>query len=595
MNRKSIFKVMLFSFAVIFAVLAVKVYKYFSNDVSVLGIKGESLIALNFQSVNAEIKNPEKHSYLYFKFTVNQKAMLENQFYKNSNAAVNVTLDFKNKKGDKPFAYGFLYDEDFESEKKLKDKIQKRPLITGMFSDFYGTGGKAVLSFTIKENDEVPSGFFVYSMVPAKIEKVQFAQPAVGFDFSGEIPYYGFTKEYSEISGTFFSENKFFDFTSARNVYGSGSEGNSVYPFLEIKLEQEENIGSYNNQTKVKFNYSGENCTIRRVKNKNTVTVQLSAFDSPFGKFASTENGSKIASILLRKNSPELNPDENKKVLFPLVSDIGMVVDWNRKNWRCNDYELFKWENFPDTLLFDFADYKVQNEFFTRLAFFVEKTGYKGTLVSNDFVENQHGYNAHDYKAEDLAAFFNKVRKENFAINEREQLLKEILLANGIILQNEDGSYKEGKGSIISISRESPDYLRWRLLAHESWHGIYFGDEKFRNFVENIYVNFDHASMEFLKIFWETQRGLGYDRNDEYLMKNEFMAYLMQQNLASTSAYFAEDLANRWTVRQNEGELAEYVRSNNGFYFVQAAESLNSYAFENWGLAAGRVNIFSKD
>ncbi|MBQ1822749.1 MAG: hypothetical protein II123_04840, partial [Lachnospiraceae bacterium] len=79
---------------------------------------------------------------------------------------------------------------------------------------------------------------------------------------------------------------------------------------------------------------------------------------------------------------------------------------------------------------------------------FVEKNGYKGTLVSDDFVREKHGYNAHDYKGDDIARFFNLVNEKNFRINAREKMLRQILLDNGIILNNGDGTYSGGKGAV---------------------------------------------------------------------------------------------------------------------------------------------------
>ena len=104
---------------------------------------------------------------------------------------------------------------------------------------------------------------------------------------------------------------------------------------------------------------------------------------------------------------------------------------------------------------------------------------------------------------------------------------------------------------------------------------------------------FDPRSMEFLQVFWETQNSLGYDRSDEYLMQNEFMAYIMQQAPFNVRAYFL-GLANRGSVNVNQPELAGYVRETNAEPFVQAADFLNSYAFDNWGLAAGRVHLISR-
>ena len=191
-----------------------------------------------------------------------------------------------------------------------------------------------------------------------------------------------------------------------------------------------------------------------------------------------------------------------------------------------------------------------------------------------------------------MANFFSLVEQENFQINSYEEILKEILIANKIIQKYKNG-FKAGKGAVVSFSRESPEYLRHTFMAHESWHGIYFTDEDFRNIVATCYNMFDEGSLNFLKKFWETQPGLGYDTNDEYLMQNEFMAYIMQQSFSNVRNYFLQ-VARRGSLNRIQPQSAEYIHSTNAQAFVDAAEILNSYAFDNWGLACGRVALVQR-
>ena len=174
-----------------------------------------------------------------------------------------------------------------------------------------------------------------------------------------------------------------------------------------------------------------------------------------------------------------------------------------------------------------------------------------------------------------------------------EKILCSVLLKNGIIIQKKDGSFKAGKGSVLSISRQSPSYLRYSLLAHESWHGVYFDDEDFRNVVALNYGMFDSRSMEFIKTFWETQPNLGYDRNDEYLMQNEFMAYIMQQSYSSCAPYFLQ-IAGRGSVNRIQGEDAAYIREIGAKTFEDASAVFNSYVYDRWGLACGRVRLIDR-
>ena len=264
-------------------------------------------------------------------------------------------------------------------------------------------------------------------------------------------------------------------------------------PKIEIGISATDNIGTFKNQERITFTAGSEKLSIRLSKNASSKTLQASALKNPFEKITLQENKELVKKFIMKSSDSILAQDTAGKVLYPLKTDLGLVNNWPEKNWRRSDYEIFEWELFPGVLFFDFSDYKIQNQFFTRIAYFVEKAGYKGTLVSDDFVKNKHGYNAHDYKADDLANFFSLVEQENFQINSYEEILKEILIANKIIQKDKNG-FKAGKGAVVSFSRESPEYLRHTFMAHESWHGIYFTDEDFRNIVATCYNMFDEGS-----------------------------------------------------------------------------------------------------
>ena len=112
--------------------------------------------------------------------------------------------------------------------------------------------------------------------------------------------------------------------------------------------------------------------------------------------------------------------------------------------------------------------------------------------------------------------------------------------------------------------------------------------------VSVLYSMFDPESMEFLKTFWETQPGLGYDISDEYLMQNEFMAYIMQQTLPNVMPYFIQ-IAGRGSVNRIQKEGANYIRETKAQAFGESGEILNDYAFDRWGLACGRVHLMQRN
>jgi hypothetical protein len=275
----------------------------------------------------------------------------------------------------------------------------------------------------------------------------------------------------------------------------------------------------------------------------------------------------------------------------PILADPSLIVEWPRDRWRNRDFEVFSWDCFPTVLIFDTADYAAQDRLFKRLAFFVEKEGYRGKLLSDAELEGLHAYNAHDYRAESLAAFFDAAAASAFPLGKSELELRDILVREGIVVARKKG-FAPGAGAVLSISRESVSYLRYLFMAHEGYHGIYFVDPDFRAEVSRVYRSMDARAIEYLQGYFAAVDTLGYDTGDSYLMENEFMAYLMQQPLDRVGPYFAGVIAERYLRHGGRAELAEYVRKTGAADFVRAATELNEYAFARWGLAGGRVGLF---
>ena len=222
-----------------------------------------------------------------------------------------------------------------------------------------------------------------------------------------------------------------------------------------------------------------------------------------------------------------------------------------------------------------------------------EKAGYRGRILSDGELKGKHGYNAHDYKADDLARFFEKSRVENIQLNEKELLLKEILAYNGVIQIANSGEVTAGVGAVISISQESPVYLRSTFIAHEGWHGIFFIDEDFRNTVASIYYTIDPKTLAYLRRYFQVTPTLNYDVHDDYLMKNEFMAYMLQRPLSQTATYFV-DMAKREHSQQLAKREADYIIETGGMGFEGAARLLDEYVSDRWNLSAGRVWLITR-
>lgn len=386
------------------------------------------------------------------------------------------------------------------------------------------------------------------------------------------------------------------DFSGASLVFPAQNTDTAVMPKIVAAFYAPDGWGTAQNPVKTELNAGGEKLTIFRtnkvrvsgsVKKTYAYDIPTAPLANPFSMFSCSNKINNIPVLMMTRSSIKNELNAGGKIFAPFKTDPGLIISWPRAKWRTGDYELFEWDRFPGVLIIDTKDFAVQDDFFRRLAFFSEKMGYRGTLLTDEALEGVHGFNAHDYSAASLAAFFTKAKADDFPLNGRELLLRDILLANGVITAD-GASFAAGQGALISISQESPEWLRNRYIAHEGWHGIFFTDENFRNATAAVFYTTDEASRDFLAGYWHLHPNLNYDLNDEYLVHNEFMAYIMQQNVSSVAAYFV-NLANWVPVQKAIPSLAAYVRQTRGIPFEDAAKVFDEYAFDNWGLSCGRV------
>lgn len=555
-----------------------------------------SLIAINKYAQKGIIKDGQT---AFFKFSPHQLQLLSSVYEKYSTVSITIRINLIPKKNkeylNSYLKFGFLTEKDFSnSSKKEFQNISdtSHPLIQANLSSAPQVFDISLAAQKPKDSknfhNNLPRGFFVSSDYDCKIVAACAVPSEIGFDIDYEVPFYGFAGNGGYLD---FSQN-IIDFSGASLVFPVENTSISSMPEFAITLSKNnENKSTLDNKVFINFTLGGEKFSLNNVQTDSQIIIPSSALKSPFSRAEITQNSQQITSFILRATYNQ--PDSEGQVLIPVKTDPGLILNYNKTAWRTLDYEVFEWDRFDRILFFDTRNYDVQDNFFRRMAYFVEKEGYKGTLLTNEQLQRKHGYNAHDYSAVSMASFFNKALQENFPLNKEEELLKKILIENDL-MEFDGNAFIPHEGGIVSISQESAPYLRATLLAHEGWHTLFFKDEEFRNFTSAVYYTMDQTSVQFLKDYFKSQPGLGYDQNDDYLMHNEFMAYLMQQRISEVAKYFVH-LANRGSVIKYTPELAAYVRKTEGKTFEDAALALNDFVFDKYQIVGGNIALISKN
>ncbi len=552
-------------------------------------INGEHLIPLNKNAQSAEVSSSSK-PYMFYKFTAKQKDFIAEFKRQKGSAALQVLIEStatKKKSGDGRFEFGFLYEDDFLSETELCPELKARNSVKGRFESL--VENKIRLLFCIGKDAALPSGFYLYGSDAFSLGEVKLAEAKIGWSKFSEvqenIPLFAFGPDGGFVDSSFLAV----DFSSAGKVFANANSSSTLLPKVELQFASIEDVGSPDNPVTFHLRAGKEILKVIRAKKLPLMVIQTSSLQEPFSSYEFIRGADMLISVFMSANEQALLP-QNGLALKGLPTDLGLVCDWPMENWRQGEYELYEWAEFPGIIFFDFANSKIQDQFFTRLAYFVEKEGYKGTFVDDEFILNNHGYNAHDYGAASLAKFFTQAERQKIKLNDYERLLKKVLLANSIIVQRDDGTFAEGSGAVVSMSRSSTPELRKKFLAHECWHGIYFTNAPFRNLIAGLHKKFNPKAREFLEVYWANNPNLHYDRSDDFLMKNEFMAYMLQQDPTEARKYFMAWAKDSFMPRIAP-KLSDYVIQNSAEDFVSMSSLLDSWTFENWGLGAGRVSL----
>ena len=260
-------------------------------------------------------------------------------------------------------------------------------------------------------------------------------------------------------------------------------------------------------------------------------------------------------------------------VASPVTASLESILTEHLVVPAVGSFGLYRWDMFPSILIIDTPDYGFQDRMFSRLAFFIEKRGFRGRLLDNVALEKLHGWNAHDYGPEGLSSFFNAAEVAGVALNPEELTLRDIALEQGVLRMERD-KFEPGTGGVLSISRSSSVYERRLLLTHESFHGIFFASAEYRELCFRVWDSLSPGTKAFFRSFLDD---LGYDASYRYLCVNEFQAYLMQQPIRFAPEYF-----QRVARRFGESRAGVPVSA-----MLKAADRLNAFLESRFRVRAG--------
>ncbi|NCN04577.1 MAG: hypothetical protein GW949_02990 [Spirochaetales bacterium] len=301
-----------------------------------------------------------------------------------------------------------------------------------------------------------------------------------------------------------------------------------------------------------------------------------------------TELGFTLRGLTVLSIEPEPLKDSP---LDPLPAEFGSVLRYPIGAWRQQNYELFSWTIHPKILVIDFRDRNTQKRYLDRLAFFVEKRGFTGTLLTNSQLEGRHAWNAHNYRSQGLADFYNAAESSRFSLNPEEIELRDLISRWGIISRPQaGGQWQPGSGGVVSLTRDPRESVASRalFLTHEGLHGLYYMNPKLVAQAQAEWQNLSSDVRTYLTRYFGY---LQYETQDLYLMENEFQAYMLQQPLQEVRWVFGTLYRDR-LIRAYPGEEDFFRRTAPiaAGEFFNAAFRLQSLLFEEYGLVGGNLH-----
>lgn len=306
-------------------------------------------------------------------------------------------------------------------------------------------------------------------------------------------------------------------------------------------------------------------------------------------------------SIALKMTSIQKEQANNHQVITASLEDM---LSWKPLDEQEeDDFYVFRWQSYPDVLIFAFEDRIVQAKYLKRIAFFTEKTHTRGTIQYLPDISHRQGWGAHDYKISDMVEFYNEVAKKQLddylsrpLLNKEEIYLQDMLMHLNIVNVKDDKVEERGveygigdgyhDGAVVSYARSDRKALQKTLLFHELLHTVFFRDESVRNKLDEVWDGLPPKHKKIWKAFMEKN---GYDPSFDYLMENELFAYLLQRPVDDLSWYIparilAEALPRIKGEKFTETDTQEFIK-----ILTDAAYELSDYLQVHYYLYDGNM------
>ena len=188
--------------------------------------------------------------------------------------------------------------------------------------------------------------------------------------------------------------------------------------------------------------------------------------------------------------------------------------------------------------------------------------------------------------------FFSRRRREIFSPGAEEAELEGLLLRAGV-LEEDGGRIGPGQGrDHLDLARvrsgAAPDLRHARIRPRNL-----LPDPDYRSFATSLWSSVDSRE----RWFWRTYFGwAGYDVGSDYLMGNEFQAYLLQQPVAAADDYFAKRKSAELLAKHPElKERMDAYMGEFGSSFAQRAKRLEDWLYAKYSVEAGRTAFLTRD